>query len=331
MAKQVALVTGCTGQDGALLSELLLGKDYQVVGVTRRTSGPTDWRLKELKLYSHPNFHVVSGDITDQGSLDRIVQQFEPAEIYNLAAQSFVGASWDQPETTMDITGLGALKVFEAARKFSPDSKIYQASSSEMFGGAKRVECLNENSIFQPRSPYGVAKCMAHHMAKVYRESYGIFISCGILFNHESEYRGLEFVTRKITDGIARIKLGLQNHIELGNLDAVRDWGYARDFVIGMWQMLQQDQPDDFILATAQARSIGEFVKETLMAAKIDPDEMPRYVKQNPRFVRPADVGHLLGDYSKAKEKFDWAPWISFPRMVEKMLKKDLERISNEH
>lgn len=329
--ERVALITGVTGQDGALLSELLLNKGYLVIGIDRRTSSKTDWRVRELNLYANPKFKVASGDLTDPASISRLVSEYQPDEFYNLGAMSFVKESWNTPSATHQINSIGAVNCLEAIRNNKPNCRFYQASSSEMFGGANRVELLNEESIFYPRSPYGVSKLSAHWSTINYRESFGMFCCCGILFNHESEYRGLEFVTRKITDGIARIKLGLQNHIELGNLDAQRDWGYAGDFVVGMWLMLQQKEPDDFVLATNQSRSVGSFVKEALIAAHIDPDDMPKYVKKNPEFMRPADVGHLLGDYSKAQEKLGWTPWICFARMVEKMVQKDLERVKGEH
>ena len=235
MTKQkIGLVSGATGQDGALLSRFLVDKGYRVIGIARRSSTPSDWRLKELRLINDPNFLLASGDLSDQGSIDRIIMKHKPDEIYNLAAQSFVGASWDNPLQTQDITGVGAVRIFESAHKFVPEARIYQASSSEMFGGPNRTETLNEDSQFHPRSPYGCAKAYAHHMAINYRESYGAHISCGILFNHESEFRGLEFVTRKVTDGFARISFGMQKRIQLGCLDSVRDWGYAPDFVMGI-------------------------------------------------------------------------------------------------
>ena len=323
---KIAVVTGVTGQDGALLSNFLLQKDYQVVGVVRRTSSPSVWRLQELGVLNNSNFCMVSGDITDQGSIDRIVSTYKPDELYNLAAQSFVGISWDQPELTMNITGLGAIKVFESVRKHNPSTKIYQASSSEMFGGAYRTELLNEESSFCPRSPYGVAKCTAHHMAKVYRESYHLFISCGILFNHESEYRGLEFVTRKITDGVAKIKLGLADSIQLGNLQTHRDWGYAKDFVEGMWLMLQHIIPRDFVLATGKEHSVEEFVKTAFEVVGID--DYKSYIAIDPKFNRPADVGFLLGDASRAKNYFNWKPKVSFEEMIKLMVEKDIKRLS---
>jgi len=330
---KVALITGCTGQDGALLSKFLLEKDYKVIGMARRTSSPTDWRLKELNIINHPNFIVVSGDLTDQASLDRIISAHCPSEIYNLAAQSFVGLSWDLAESTIDITGLGAVRLFESVRKnknswFSP--KIYQASSSEMFGGASRIELLNEESKFEPRSPYGAAKILAHNMAKVYRESYDMFISCGILFNHESEYRGLQFVTRKVTHGLANVLFGKQEFVQLGNLDACRDWGYAQDFVQAMWQMLQQDSPDDFVIATGKAHSIRDLVELAIRYAGLgDKLDIDKFVKINSLDKRPADVGYLLGDASKAKNLLGWSPVVNFNQMIKRMVEKDIERVKN--
>lgn len=326
---KIAIISGITGQDGSLLALFLLGKHYNVIGIDRRTSSKTDWRLKELGLYNYPNFHVVSGDITDSSSIDRIVQEYQPDEFYNLAAMSFVKESWNTPAATMNINGIGTINCLEALRKFKIDCKFYQASSSEMFGGANRTKPLNEESTFYPRSPYGISKVAAHWATINYRESYDMFACCGILFNHESEYRGLEFVTRKITDGVARIALGVGEPIELGNLDSKRDWGYAKDYVRGAWLMLQQDEPDDYVLATGEARSIREFVQAALNVAKVS-GGCQGNVKQNPEFMRLADVGHLLGDASKARVNLGWRPIFSFDQMIKIMIDKDKERVKNE-
>lgn len=326
---KVAIITGVTGQDGVFLSRFLLDKGYIVVGIDRRTSSKTDWRLNEAGVINHPNFNIASGDITDQGSVSRLVQEWKPTEFYNLAAMSFVGESWQTPAATMKINAVGCINCLEALRNYAPDCRFYQASSSEMFGGANRVEVLNEDSRFYPRSPYGVSKVAAHWSTINYRESFDMFTCCGILFNHESEYRGLEFVTRKITDGAARIYMGCGEPIRLGNMDSYRDWGYSGDFVRGMWLMLQQDEPDDYVLATNEAHSVREFVNLSLEIADI-PGGIPGNITPDKRFMRPADVGHLLGDYSKAKERLGWEPTVSFPEMVTLMVEKDIERVRNE-
>jgi GDPmannose 4,6-dehydratase len=334
---KVAVVTGITGQDGGLLARHLLHLGYnKVIGIDRRTSSKTDWRLREQGLYNDNRFYVASGDITDAGSVARIVQDFKPDEFYNLAAMSFVKESWNTPAATLQINAIGCINCLEALRHHKRDCKFYQASSSEMFGGANRLSVLDENSSFYPRSPYGVSKVTAHWATVNYRESFDMFTCCGILFNHESEYRGLEFVTRKITDGIARIYMGQQDHIELGNLDAKRDWGYAGDFVRGMHLMLQHSEPDDYVLATGTARSIREFLVEALETAgfpiedrdgSINPAKVGKFVKQNPAFMRPADVGHLLGNAQKAMDILGWQPEISFEDMVRIMVEKDIERV----
>lgn len=327
---KTALVTGVTGQDGALLSRFLIERGYRVVGMARRTSTPSDWRLRELRLLREENFILASGDLTDQGSLDRIVSLYTPDEIYNLAAQSFVGASWSNPIQTGDVTGMGAVRIYEAAHKFAPEARIYQASSSEMFGGPNRTETLDEESRFYPRSPYGAAKAYAHHMAINYRESYGMHVSCGILFNHESEFRGLEFVTRKVTDGFVRIAFGMQRRVKLGCLDSVRDWGYAPDFVQAMYAMLQQEDPDDFVIATGVTHTIEDLCRAAHRAV-INRNKLSRdwreHIEIDQEFSRPADVKHLKGDYSKAKEKLGWSPATSFEKMVEKMVQADTSRI----
>lgn len=322
---KIALITGITGQDAALLAKFLLEKEYIVYGMMRRTSSPTDWRIKELGLYDNPHFNIVSGDMSDQSSLDRIVSSVYPDEIYNLAAQSFVGSSWDLAESTMDITGVGPMRLFESVRKFCKDTKIYQASSSEMFGSANRHEILNEQSSFCPRSPYGVAKCAAHYSAKVYRESYGMFISCGILFNHDSEWRGEEFVTRKISLEVAKILLGLTNSISLGNLEAQRDFGYAPDYVEAMYLMLQMDNPSDFVIATGKSYTIESMCKWAFESIGIN--DYKKYIKIDPRFMRPADVGCLIGNASLAKEKLGWQPKIFAEEIMYKMVSKDIQRL----
>ncbi|MHA2010548.1 MAG: GDP-mannose 4,6-dehydratase [Candidatus Hodarchaeales archaeon] len=323
---KVALITGVTGQDGALLSRLLIDKGYFVVGIDRRTSSKTDWRLKELNLYSEPSFKVASGDLTDPGSLVRLVQEYQPTEFYNLAAMSFVKESWNTPSATHQINSIGTINCLEAIRHHKPDCKFYQASTSEMFGGTNRAEILNEEAIFYPRSPYGISKVSAHWSTINYRESFDMFCCCGILFNHESEYRGIEFVTRKITDGIARIYWDVQDTIELGSLDTKRDWGYAGDFVRGMWDMLQADKPDDYVLATGKSRSIKEFIDVAFPLAGFN-NGHDEFIKQSSTFMRPADVGHLLGDFSKARELLGWEPYTSFKEMVSRMVKTDIERV----
>ena len=323
-----ALITGATGQDGALLAKLLLDKDYKVFGMMRRTSSPTDWRLNELGVYDNKNFQSVSGDLTDSASLQRVMAISSPNEIYNLAAQSYVGASWQNPISTMDITGMGAMRLYEAALHFQQDSgkqvKIYQASSSEMFGNIKN-NSANENETLYPRSPYGVAKCAAHLSAKTYRDSYGMFISCGILFNHESEYRGVEFVTRKITLSAARISLGKQYELTLGNLESKRDWGYANDYIYAMYLMLQQNTPDNFVIATGKAHSILEFCKQSFDEVGLN---WEKYVKIDKNMIRPNDINFLLGDSAKAKSELGWKPEVSFSQMITRMVSKDLVRES---
>jgi GDPmannose 4,6-dehydratase len=314
---------GCTGQDGSLLSNFLLNKNYKVVGVARRTSSPTDWRLRELNIINHPYFILCSGDLTDQGSLERIFKKYQPDEIYNLAAQSFVGASWDCSLQTCDVTGLGAVRVFDAARNICPKAKIYQASSSEMFGGSDRREVLDEDSIFDPQSPYGAAKVFAHQMANVYRKSFNMFISCGILMNHESEYRGEQFVTRKVTKAVAEIKLGLRGKLNLHNLDSMRDWGYAGDFINAMYLMLQQSYPDDYVIATGKIHSISDLCRIAFGGADINNWEDYIELKGG----RLADVKYLLGSYEKANHVLGWSPTVSFKDMIKIMVDKDIERI----
>ena len=314
-----ALVTGVNGQDGSYMADLLLEKGYKVFGMERRSSREN--RDNTSHLVDNPNFEFVKGDLSDQNSLLRCLKISEPTEVYNFASQSFVGESWNTPEQTSDITGLGALRLLEAIREYGKGVRFYQASSSEMFG--RMVENpANEKTPFYPRSPYGVAKLYAHWITKNYRESYDMFAVSGILFNHESERRGIEFVTRKITDGVARIALGLSDSISLGNLDAKRDWGYAPDFVEAAWMMLQQDTPDDYVIATGETRSIRDFLDEAFAAINID--DWTNYVKQDPRYFRPAEVDVLRGDYSKAKTELGWNPRTSFGVWVQLMVENDI-------
>ena len=315
-----ALITGITGQDGSYLAELLLSKGYKVYGLVRRLSTPNLENIKHI----YDQVQLIPGDLLDQGSLTDAIKESEADEIYNLAAQSFVKASWSQPVLTGEFTGLGVTRMLEAIRTVNPKARFYQASSSEMFG--KVVETpQKETTRFHPRSPYGVAKVYGHYITLNYRESYDIFACSGILFNHESPRRGIEFVTRKITDAVARISLGKQDKLELGNLDAKRDWGFAGDYVEAMWRMLQQDKPDDYVIATGENHSVKEFVQEAFKVVGIDNWE--KYVNyDNPLHLRPAEVDYLIGDYSKAKDKLGWTPKTSFKQLVEMMVKADLER-----
>lgn len=312
-----ALITGITGQDGSYLAELLLTKGYQVFGLERRASTKNRNNIKKIE--NQINF--ISGDLTDQHSLTRAITSSQPDEVYNLAAQSFVKESWEQPEYTGNVTGLGALRILEAIRQVNPKIKYYQASSSEMFGRVKETP-QNEGTPFYPRSPYGVAKLYAHWITVNYRESYDIFTCSGILFNHESERRGLEFVTRKITNAAAKIKLGLQDKLYLGNLDAKRDWGYAPEYVEAMWMMLQQEEPEDFVVATEQAHSVKDFVKAAFEVVDLD---WEKYVEIDERFKRPAEIYSLVGDASKAKAKLGWQPKVSFSELVKIMVESDLK------
>lgn len=313
-----ALITGITGQDGSYLAEFLLEKGYTVYGLVRRLSAPNHSRIEHL-LHS---VTLIEGDLTDQSSLDSAVKESRADEIYNLAAQSFVATSFTQPVTTGEITGLGTLRVLEAVRQHRPEAKVYQASSSEMFGNVRETP-QRETTPFCPRSPYGFAKLYAHWATVNYRESYGMFCCNGILFNHESPRRGIEFVTRKITDGVARIACGLEKELRLGNLDAVRDWGYAGDYVRAMWQMLQQEEPGDYVIATGEGHSVREFVATAFQREGLDYEE---YVVIDPRYLRPADVSTLLGDASKAKETFGWVPTVSFTDLVTMMVSADVRR-----
>ena len=322
--KKRALVTGINGMDGSHLADLLLEKDYEVFGLERRSS------VKNRTNTSHLEGKItfLTGDLTDQNSLTRALKHSNPQEVYNLAAQSFVGESWNTPEQTSDVTGLGALRMLEAVREFNKNIRFYQASSSEMFG--RMVENpAKETTPFYPRSPYGVSKLYAHWITKNYRESYKMFSCSGILFNHESERRGLEFVTRKITAGVAKIYLGLATHITLGNLDAKRDWGYAPDYVEAMWLMLQQDNPDDYVISSGSTHSIKEFL--TLSFNEIGINDWSSYVKQDQRFMRPAEVDVLLGDSTKAHKKLGWSPKTSFKQLVKIMIENDLNILDNKN
>tara|TARA_R100001126_G_C4866701_1_gene170653 strand:- start:19 stop:1002 length:984 start_codon:yes stop_codon:yes gene_type:complete len=315
---KTAFITGINGMDGSHLADLLLTKGYKVYGMERRSSVPNRENSKHLE----DKITFLNGDLTDQNSLLRCLKECNPDEVYNLAAQSFVGESWNTPEHTSEVTGLGVLRILEAIREYNPKIKFYQASSSEMFG--RMVENpAKETTPFYPRSPYGVSKLYGHWITKNYRESYDMFACSGILFNHESERRGIEFVTRKISDGVAKIKLGLADHITLGNLDAKRDWGYAPDYVEAMWMMLQQDKPEDYVIATGETHSIRDFLTEAFNHVGIE--DWEPYVKQDPRFMRPAEVDVLRGDYAGAELNMGWRPKTSFKELVKKMVNNDLE------
>jgi GDPmannose 4,6-dehydratase len=318
MAKR-ALITGITGQDGSYLAELLLEKGYEVYGLSRRTSTPNYSRIE--KIVHH--VHMLSGDLIDQYSLFQAIQESQPDEIYNLAAQSFVKASWDQPGYTGESTALGVTRMLDAMRMAKPDTKFYQASSSEMFGKVQEIP-QTERTPFYPRSPYGVAKVYSHWITVNYRESYNLFAVSGILFNHESPRRGLEFVTRKITNTVAQIKYGKTDKLYLGNPDAKRDWGYAKDYVEMMHLMLQQDTPDDYVIATGEAHSVREFVELAFQAAGV-PNWEAHVVWNDPRYTRPAEVDHLIGNPEKAKAQLGWQPRTSFPELVQIMVEADLE------
>lgn len=334
-----AIVTGITGQDGAYLVELLLNKGYEVYGTYRRTASVNFWRIEELGIQDHPNLHLVEYDLTDQSNSIRMVADILPDEIYNLAAQSFVGVSFEQPIATAHITGLGAVHLLEAIRIINPKIKYYQASTSEMFGKVQEIP-QTENTPLYPRSPYGIAKLYAHWMTINYRESYDIFASSGILFNHESPLRGKEFVTRKITDSVAKIKLGKLDCLELGNMDAKRDWGFAKEYVEGMYLMLQADKPDTYVLATNRTETVRDFVTMAFKAADIelewsgsDIDEVAKdkssgktVVNVNPKFYRPAEVELLIGDPKKAKNILGWEPKTTLEELCGMMVKEDLRR-----
>jgi GDPmannose 4,6-dehydratase len=321
MTQRRALITGITGQDGSHLAELLLAKGYEVHGMVRRSSTETFQRLQGFR----DAITLHTGDLLDQRSLGDVLRETEPDEIYNLAAMSFVAASWTQPVLTAEFTGVGVTRMLEAMREVRPEARFYQASSSEMFGKVLEVP-QRETTPFYPRSPYGVAKAYGHFITVNYRESYDLFACSGILFNHEGERRGLEFVTRKVTHAAAAIKLGLQEELALGNLDAERDWGYARDYVEAMWLMLQQDEPDDYVIATGKAHSVRQLVEVAFAHVGLDPSD---HVRVDQRFLRPAEVEHLIGDASKAREKLGWVPRTSFDGMVRLMVDADLELLAS--
>nr|VFK22125.1 MAG: GDPmannose 4,6-dehydratase [Candidatus Kentron sp. LPFa]VFK35137.1 MAG: GDPmannose 4,6-dehydratase [Candidatus Kentron sp. LPFa] len=338
-----ALITGITGQDGAYLAQLLLEKKYRVYGAFRRVSTVDFWRIKELGIDEHPNLRLMELDLTDQGNCLSVIKACEPDEVYNLAAQSFVKLSFDQPHTTAQITALGVLNILEAIRLVNPKIRFYQASTSEMFGKVHAVP-QDEETVFHPRSPYGVAKLYAHWITLNYRESYDIFGCSGILFNHESPLRGEEFVTRKITSSIARIKLGLQDTLELGNLDARRDWGFAGEYVEGMWRMLQTDEPDTYVLATGKTKTIRDFLKLAFQYAEMDVEfsgsEQEEIVTDtktnkvimriNPRYYRPAEVDLLIGNPKKAKEKLGWETKTTLDELCKIMFEFDFEKAKQE-
>ncbi|WP_102275734.1 GDP-mannose 4,6-dehydratase [Cytobacillus massiliigabonensis] len=313
-----ALITGITGQDGSYLAELLLEKGYKVYGLKRRTATPNFENIKHIQ----NEIEFFSGDLRDMTSLSEAVQAIQPDEVYNLAAQSFVGDSWRQPIYTGEVTGLGVTNILEAIRLAKPDARFYQASSSEMFGKVMETP-QTEKTPFYPRSPYGVAKVYGHWITVNYRESYGMYACSGILFNHESPRRGIEFVTRKVTDAVAKIKLGLQEKLLLGNLDAKRDWGFAGDYVKAMWLMLQQAEPDDFVIATGETHTVKELVEVAFEYVGLNWHD---YVVQDPRFMRPAEVDILLGNPTKAKKKLDWEPQVSFQELVRLMVETDLKK-----
>lgn len=337
--KKRAVVTGITGQDGAYLAELLLNKGYVVYGTYRRTSSVNFWRIEELGIQDNPDLHLIEYDLTDLGSSMTLMKEAAPDEVYNLAAQSFVGVSFNQPDATAQITAMGALHLLEAIRLTNPKIRFYQASTSEMFGKVQAIPQV-EDTPFYPRSPYGVAKLFAHWMTINYRESYDIFGCSGILFNHESPLRGREFVTRKITDGVAKIKLGKAEVLELGNLGAKRDWGFAKEYVEGMWMMLQAKEPDSFVLATNRTETVREFVDMAFKAAGyelrfegeeqnevgVDVKSGKTLVRVNPKFYRPAEVDLLIGNPARAKEKLGWEPTTTLEQLCKMMVEADLRR-----
>ncbi len=315
-----ALITGITGQDGSYLAELLLNKGYEVHGLVRRASTTNFWRIEHLL----DRIHLKPGDLLDQLSLIRVIDEVRPHEIYNLAAMSFVPASWDQPLLTGEFNSQGVTRILEAVRQVDSSIRLYQASSSEMYGKVREVP-QTELTPFYPRSPYGVSKVFAHYITVNYRESYDLFAVSGILFNHESPRRGLEFVTRKVTDGVARIKLGVADSLALGNLDAKRDWGFSGDYVRAMWLMLQQDKADDFVIATGESHSVQQLVELAFGHVGL---EWQKYVKLDPKFLRPAEVDHLIGDPAKAKAALGWEPAVDFAGLVRMMVDADVERLS---
>jgi GDPmannose 4,6-dehydratase len=318
-----AFITGTTGQDGAYLSEFLISKGYEVFGLVRDKEKSDFWRLEELEIKDKLN--LVEGNMTDEDGLKNILKEIQPDEIYNLAAQTFVGASWHDPIATSAINAMGTLKLLEAFKKHSPDAKFYQASTSEMYGGIHTSFSLDEATPLHPRSPYATSKLFAHWMTINYRESFGLFSCSGILFNHESPLRGIEFVTRKITDGVARIKLGLSESISLGNIEAKRDWGFAGDYVEAMWLMLQQEKPEDFVISTGVTHSIHDLLD--IAFEEIGIDDWSDYITQDPKFMRPSEVKELCGKNEKAKKILGWEPKVEFKELVKMMVEKDLERL----
>ena len=315
-----ALITGITGQDGSYLAELLLEKGYEVYGMVRRLSAPNTWRIEHIL----DRVTLKPADLLDQLSLLRLLEDVRPHEVYNLAAMSFVPASWDQPMLTGEFNSQGVTRMLDAVRRVDPKIRFYQASSSEMFGKVREVP-QTELTPFYPRSPYGVSKVFAHYITVNYRESYDLFAVSGMLFNHESPRRGLEFVTRKVTDLVARIKLGMTDTLPIGNLDAHRDWGFAGDYVRAMWLMLQQDRADDYVIATGISHSVRELIEIAFAHVNLD---WHKYVRQDPALLRPAEVDHLLGDASKAKRELDWEPKVNFKQLVEMMVDADLARLA---
>ena len=318
----VALITGITGQDGSYLAEFLLSKGYDVIGMVRRSSTVTFQRIHQIQ----DNITIIQGDLHDQSSLVDLVERYHPEEVYNLAAQSFVPTSWNQPVLTGEVTALGVTRMLEAIRLVNPETRFYQASSSEMFGKVREVP-QNENTPFYPRSPYGVAKVYAHWITVNYRESCDLFAVSGILFNHESPRRGLEFVTRKITYGVARIKLGLTKELRLGNLESRRDWGFAGDYVEAMWMMLQRGEPEDFVIGTGETHSVRELCHLAFSHVGLDYEE---FVVQDPRFYRPAEVDLLVADPGQAIEQLGWQPKIKFEELIQRMVDADLKRLALE-
>ncbi|MFC2034060.1 GDP-mannose 4,6-dehydratase [Chloroflexota bacterium] len=315
-----ALITGITGQDGAYLAKFLLDKGYQVFGTYRRLSTPNFWRLQHLDIFN--DLKMIPADLVDATSIAEAIRISEPDEVYHLAAQSFVGASFEQPIGAGEITGLGVTRIIETVRTINPKIKFYQASTSELYGGGN-AQAQNEDTPFRPASPYAASKLYGHWITRIYREAYGIFTCNGILFNHESPLRGLEFVTRKISNTVAKISLGIETELSLGNLEAKRDWGFAPEYVESMWLILQQDEPDDYVIATGEPHSVKEFVEKAFSTVNLD---WQKYVKVDKRFLRPLDVNFLQGDYSKARQKLGWEPKVKFNELVEIMVKEDLNR-----
>jgi GDPmannose 4,6-dehydratase len=316
-----ALITGITGQDGAYLANFLLEKGYEVYGIYRRLSTPNFWRLQYLDIFHR--VHLIAADMIDAGSLIEAIHISEPDEVYHLAAQSFVFSSFEEPISTGEVTGLGVTRMLEAIRHVDPEIRFYQASSSELYGEGHNHEAMNEESHFMPSSPYAAAKLYGYWITNIYRSGYDMFTCNGILFNHESPLRGLEFVTRKISNAVAKISLGLQEEIQLGNLDAMRDWGYAPDYVESMWMMLQRDEPDDYVIATNEAHSVREFAEKAFNLVGLDYKD---YVKVDKKYFRPLDVSFLQGDYAKARESLGWKPRVNFKGLLEIMVKEEIKR-----